>query len=255
MKQAFILWTTAAVITFLTGYIQNRFSPYYPVSGSIAIDGHKVSYFLHKIAKANKDHSIFIRTDLENMKGVLKWKKNGENEKWVTDSLTYSNGALSTVILKQNALTKIAYEIVIEHNAKAFYLPDTSRQELLFLGSVPASISIHYFLTLFLALLLAVRSGLEALANRPRLRLYAIFALISFISCSLIFAPVKKAYEIGAIAKSVPPIGELFEIWLIAFVIIWILDLLLVSYSKKGRISTIVFAVLTVLIFLTQNFF
>jgi peptidoglycan/LPS O-acetylase OafA/YrhL len=133
-------------------------------------------------------------------------------------------------------------------------IPTTEKEEILFLGAVPASISIHYYLTLFLGILLSIRAGLETFNEKPRLRLYSIFTLISFISCALIFAPVKKAYELGAINKSIPPIAELFAGWLILLVIIWILNLIQVSYTKSAKIWMVVFSILTILIFIGQNF-
>jgi hypothetical protein len=71
----------------------------------------------------------------------------------------------------------------------------------------------------------------------------------------MIFAPVKKAYELGVIGRIVPPISEIFDGWLVAFVLIWILNLILVSYSKIPKIFTLVFSILTLFAFIAQNFF
>ena len=255
MKQSLILWISAAVITFLAGYIQNRTSPTYPISGTIGIDGKRVSYHLKKICSNNLDYLMIIRSDIENLKGVIKWRVLDEKQAWQIDTLKYSESNLLAKIPRQPALTEVEYTLQLIHNSKEYFLPKKEINRIKFLGMVPLSIDIHFYLTLFMGFLLAIRTGLEFFSEKPRLRLYSIFTLISFFSCAMIFAPVKKAYEMGVIGKTVPPIGELFDGWLITLVLIWILNLILVSYTKNSKTWVITFSVLTLVIFYSQNFF
>jgi hypothetical protein len=169
--------------------------------------------------------------------------------------LKISEGNLLAKLPKQPALSEIEYFVILNHKNKEYFLPTKEINRIKFLGMVPPTIDLHFYLTLFIGLLLAIRAGLEFFNEKPRLRLYSIFTLISFFSCAMIFAPVKKAYEMGVIGKSVPPIGELFEGWLVALVLIWILNLILVSYTKISKIWLITFSVLTLVIFYSQNFF
>ena len=178
-----------------------------------------------------------------------------KKQAWQIDTLKISEGNLLSKIPKQPALTEIEYLMKLYHKNTEYFLPKNRIEKLKFLGPVPLTIDIHYYLTLFIGLLLAIRVGLEFFNEKPRLRLYSIFTLISFFSCAMIFAPVKKAYEMGAIGKTVPPIDQLFEIWLIALLIIWILNLILVSYSRIPKNWVLVVSILTILLFYSQNFF
>ena len=196
-----------------------------------------------------------MRTDTENLQGILQSKISGRNQDWKIDTLEYSNRYLSVTIPKQKALTEIEYRIILTGNNGKYFLPDNTIEKLLFFGPVPLSIDIHYYLTLFIGILLSVRAGLETFNMKARLRLYSVFTLISFFSCAMIFAPVKKAYEMGAIGNNVPPIGKLFELWLVALVIIWIMNLVLVSYSRIPRKWVLAFSILTLIVFYSQNFF
>ena len=255
MKQSLILWIAAATITFLVGFVQNRTSATYPISGTLGIDGQKVSYHFKMVHRDKDDYILLLRTDVEYLKGIIKWRKSNENQDWHIDSMKYSDGSLTATIPKQEALTEVEYRLTLSYKGKEYFLPNNNLQQILFLGPVPLSILIHYYLTLFIGILLAVRAGLEFFNNKPRLRLYSIFTLISFFSCAMIFAPVKKAYEMGAIGKTVPPIDKLFEIWLIALLIIWILNLILVSYSRIPKNWVLAVSILTILLFYSQNFF
>jgi len=255
MSKSLILWISALIITFLIGYIQNRTSPEYPISGTFGIDGKKVSYHIKKVCSNKNDYQILIRTDIENLAGIVKWRKLAENQVWQIDSLVYSENILASKIPKQPALTEIEYNVILSYKEKEYFLPSNEASKLKFLGSVPLTIDIHFFLTLFVGLLLAFRVGLEFFNAKPRLRLYSIFTLISFFACALIFAPVKKAYEMGAIGRTVPPIFELFDGWLIALVLIWILNLIFISYMRNPRNWILISSTLTLIVFLSQNFF
>lgn len=254
MKQSLILWTSAIVITFLIGFIQNRTSSEYPISGTIGIDGQKVSYLFNTIHRDKNDYKILLRTEIEGLDAVVKWKIADKKTNWQIDTMQCINSNLSAVIPKQAALTQIVYNIVLNQRGREYILPKNGDIKVKFLGAVPASIIIHYYLTLFLGILLAVRAGLEFFNNKPRLRLFSIFTLISFFSCAMIFAPVKKAYEMGIIGKTVPPIGQIFEAWLIILVVLWITNLILISYTKYSKVWIISAAVLTIFIFLLQNY-
>jgi len=255
MKQSFILWISAFAITFLIGFIQNRTSSSYPISGTVEIEGQTASYFLKKVFRDKENYILLLKTDIDNLKGYVQWRLRNGNQDWQVDTLKYSNGNLSVTIPTQKALTEIEYRIILTGNSGKYLLPNNTIEKLLFLDPVPLSIDIHYYLTLFIGILLAIRAGLETLNNKPRLRLYSIFTLISFFSCAMIFAPVKKAYEMGAIGNNVPPIGKLFELWLVALLIIWIMNLVVVSYSRIPKKWILLFSALTLVVFYSQNFF
>ena len=255
MKQSLILWTSAVIITFLLGFFQNRTSPEYPISGTFGVNGQKVSYHLKKVHREKGDYNLMLRTDVKNLQGIVNWRLYEGKQAWNVDTMNYSDGILKANIPLQDALSTIEYRITLSNNNTEYFLPKNNLGTILFLGPVPSSISIHYYLTLFIGLLLAIRTGLEFFNSKPRLRLYSIFTLISFFSCAMIFAPVRKAYEMGAIGSTVPPISKLFEVWLIALVIIWIINLILISYTKNPKKWILTFSIITVLLFLSQNFF
>lgn len=254
MKQSIILWVSAAIITFLIGFIQNRISGTYPTSGTIGIDAQKVSYHLKKIHRDKNNYDIIIRTDIKDLKGIVKWRRVNENQIWNSDTLKYLDGILKITIPKQDPMNEIEYKITLSHNQEEYFIPSNSYEKILFVGSAPLSIIIHYYLTLFAGILLAVRAGLEFFSSKPRLRLYSIFTLISFFACAMIFAPVQKAYERGAIGIYVPGVGKIFQVWLVMLVLIWIMNLILISYTKHHKSCVLISTMLTVIIFLSQNF-
>lgn len=254
MKNTIILWISAALITFLIGFVQNRTSPSYPTSGTIGIEGQKVSYHFNKIHRDSSDYLIMIRTDLKDLKGIITWRDIDVSKIWNSDSLRLKGEWLRASIPNQETQTEIEYRVILLHKAKEYYLPNNKNEKILFMGRVPKTIVIHYYLTLFFGLLLAIRGGLEFFNPKPRLRLYSIFAAISFFACTLIFAPVQKAYELGAIGKFVPPVKNLFEPVLVSLSVIWIAAIVLISYSKYPKRWLVISSALTIILFIAQNF-
>ncbi|NWF90623.1 MAG: hypothetical protein HXY50_14320 [Ignavibacteriaceae bacterium] len=255
MKQAVILWLSAIVITFISGFIQNRISPDYPISGVISIEGEEVSYLFKKFHRKLEDFEIILRTKKSDLNAFVKWKKKNENDIWYIDSMKYSNSGLAAKIPTQSPLTEVIFKIILTTKNKTFTLPKAGYVNLTFLGAAPKSITIHYYFTLFFGLLLAVRAGLEAFSHKPRFRLYSIFTLISFFSCALIFAPIQRAYEMGIVGRSVPPAEKIFELWLLLLVGYWILTLVLSSFTKYSKFCVSLAAVLTILNFVFHNVF
>lgn len=253
MKQTIILWIAAGVLTFLAGFLQSRTSPNYPINGTIGIEGKKVSYHLEKIHKSKDEFKIIIQTEIENLMGVLAWRTLNSSDGWIIDSLKLSNNVLTAIIPVQNPLTEVEYKLKILYKSKEYFIPSTETQKVLFLGQVPKTILIYYYLTLFVGLLLSLKTGLEYFNNKPRIRLFSIFTLISFFSCAFIFAPVKKAYEMGIIGKSVPPINKLFQAWLLLLVFFWIVETIVVSSSKYKTKYALIFSIMTLIVFLTQD--
>ena len=97
MKQSFILWISAAIITFLIGFVQSRTSSYYPISGTFGIEGQKVSYHLKKIHNSNEDFKLVIRTDREDLRGAALWRIDNSQAEWQIDSMQFVDESLTAV--------------------------------------------------------------------------------------------------------------------------------------------------------------
>ena len=87
MKQNIILWLGAIVITFLSGYVESVTSPDYPITGTIGIDGKKLSYKLDKTATPEEGLDIILRTDIDSLTGQLEFQVIGVNIGWIKNPL------------------------------------------------------------------------------------------------------------------------------------------------------------------------
>ena len=103
MKQTLILWLSAFLITILSCYLENLLSPYYPITGTIGINGKKVSYKFDKIFRGNENYPVLIRTDLSELKGILWWQNISNKSEWNSIQMKAGKEILYAEIPKQPA--------------------------------------------------------------------------------------------------------------------------------------------------------
>src|SRR3972149_5155348 len=248
MKQAFILWSGALLLTFLTGYVQSGTSEYYPVTGTSGINGKKVTYKFDKIYKDSGDYKFIIRTDNPDVEGVIKWKKKDGHE-WKTIEMKKDTNVLYAKIPRQNAGNKILYYAKLYKDTHTYNLPGEP-VTLLFLGYLPATIGFLSFFTLFGGLLLSFRTGLEFFNENQKIKKLTLFTVSFFFLYTIAVTPLRKSYELNAINNKVVPITDLFDLQSVILFTLWIIAMIVIFKSGKPKYPALVFSLITALVFL-----
>jgi hypothetical protein len=163
--------------------------------------------------------------------------------------------ALYAEIPAHPPLSIVEYRVILNDQGKTYYVPKTEIAHIEFLGHVPSQIMMFYYITLFAGILLGIRTGLEVFKDKPKIKMYTIFTLISFFTFTLIFNTVKKGCELGAIGGTkIIPISDLFSSGPVLLFILWIAALILIFNTKKYKVWAALSALGTILIFLLGNF-
>lgn len=254
MKQSIILWIAAAVITFLAGFLQSRVSNEYPVSGSFGIDGKEIGYKLDKVCYSNNDYKFFLKSEIDGLSGSVYWKAN-DAEEWSSSELNDSSEILSGKIPNYGPLANIEYFIKVDYKNKSYNIPPDNKPVIMtFYGKIPVSINFYYLFTLFGALLLAIRTGLEYFQIPGKMKKLNVFTLIFVVVNVFAFHPLRTTYKLGAIGKSVIPISQMFQFPSILLLLTWILATALIFNTKNFRIWAPTAAVLTIFIYELGHF-
>ncbi len=248
MKRPLILWSSALLLTFLTGYIQSGTSEFYPVTGTIGIDEKKVSYRFEKIYNGNDNYKFIIRTDNPDIKCIAKWKNEIAND-WNSIEMKKNNEAFIAEIPRHEAGEKILYFAEISKDEKKFVVPDKPVL-LLFQGYVPSMIGSLSFFTLFTGLLLSFRTGLEFFNENQRIKKLTLFTTSFFFLYTIAVTPLKKSYELNAINNKVVPVTFLFDLQSILLFLLWIAAMIIIFKAKDSKKPALIFSILTVLVFL-----
>lgn len=262
MKEQLILWIGSAVITFLVLYLGNISGHYYPVSGTIGIEGQKVTYQFDKIYRGNKAKEIIIRKDIKDAQSFLSWKvinsKPGSREDSLLKTHSYNKIAMKdsgevfkTYLPLQQPMTHILYKAEVLKNNVTYPLPPAHHDvDMVFIGSVPSSIMGLYYFFLYGGIFLSVRGALEYFNKNKKLKVYGMFTAIFFFCYTVAVTPLKMSYELGAIGHSVPSFEQLFNIQAILLFLTWTIGMAMIIGSRKPGIRGIIFSVITILIFL-----
>ncbi len=243
------MWTAAAVITFVAGFLQSRLSSEYPVSGSFGIGGKETGYKLDRVYYGNDDYNFFLRTESDSLTGTVYWKTEGAGS-WKSSDLTKKGEIITGKIPHQEPGTKVTYYIKLNHGGKEYLIP--SRNEdvtMTFYGKVPASINFYYWATLLGALLLAIRTGLEYFNFPGKLKKIEVFTLIFVVSNVFVFNTVRMTYKFGSVGKSIVSLSEMFPLSSILLLAVWIIATALIFNTKNFKIWAPAAAVATILIF------
>jgi hypothetical protein len=253
MNKKLILWTAAVIITFLTAFVHQRLSPYYPLSGSIAVDGERVTYLFNKIQYGKDTMQVLIRKDIDGLKGNLFWKYEDEDE-WKKTQLTESGKFLKAHIKPHKSGAKIEYHSELVYKEKMYDLPPGQNAKVYIAGRRPAAVMYNLYFFLFGGLLLSVRGALEYFNPDDKRRLFPILAAMFFFVASIIFYPFIRSYEMDVINKSIPQIGTLFDTALLLLFIIWFISAVAVSIYKH-KIILLIAGILTIVIYQFSNFY
>lgn len=251
MKQSLILWIGAFVISFLFGFANRLISPEYPVTGSFGINMKKVIYKFERIYRGNDDCDIVVGTEVDSLNGNILWRIKNINSGWNVAPMRLSGKTLMGKIPRQLPSTLIEYRVKVWKDGKIFYLPQAGKITLKYLSSVPPSIMGFYFFTLYLALFLSVRTGLDYFNENQKIKKLALFTIMILIANVIVFNPVKRSYELSTrIGGTILPITDLFDIGHITFLIIWIIGIILIFNLKNYKIWAAIVSGATLIAFL-----
>ncbi len=232
MKQIFILWISAIIITFLSSYFRIVTSSNYPVSGITSINGHKINYMFDKINYGKDKKEVKIKVDDKKLKGWVIFKKAGENNR-DTIQLNYLNNFLIGYFNNYNPGTKIFYTVQIFSEGQKIIIPANGFLSLTYSGKIPDSILSVFYLTLIGGILLSVRTGLEFFNENIRTKKLTLFTLISFGLYGIVVAPVVQTFKTGMIDSKILSPSEMYSINDLSYFLVWlIITLIIFNYPK-----------------------
>lgn len=247
-KNNIILWIGSFIISFLAIYFSNLFSDEYPVSGTIGIEGKKVTYMFERVHYGKERVNTSIRTDINEIIGYLKWHIEGRG---IIDSLELKRNELFLVgqLPPLNPEQKIEYYVDLIYKNKLYRLPTVDKVNLINYGKIPGPLNVLEYLLNYLIIILSVRIGLECLGNNKLVKKFGVILLIILLTLIALINPLYLTYKYGFMNHIIPPIGKLFNLYDLLTFFIWLGTLIHVFRSNSSKKIPIVTAFITVILF------
>lgn len=254
MKQNIILWLGALVITFLSGYVESVTSPDYPVSGTIGVDGKKLSYKFDKTATPEEGLDIILRTDVDSLTGQLEFMVVNSNTGWIKNPLEVSYKTLKINLHIEKDVKQLKYRVRIFTKDRDLVIQDKDRPVLLNVkGKVPGMVNTFFYLFLFGGLLFSTRTALDYFNDKEKIKKLSILTFILFCGANIIFLPLKKIYEMQSLGSKILPIFDLVDTPLLIITLVWLAATILAFNIKNHRIIPLIAAIITLILFLLNN--
>jgi hypothetical protein len=122
-----------------------------------------------------------------------------------------------------------------------------------FKGSIPGWILIPHILVMFLAMLTAVRGGLEALSRQGRTRIYALWTVVLLFIGGFILGPLVQRMSFGQWWTGIPFGFDLTDNKTLIAFIGWLAALLAGRKGRNARWWVLAAAVLMLIVYLIPH--
>lgn len=250
MKQNIILWVSAAIITFLSGYLESITSPDYPVTGTIGIESKKLSYKLDKVANPIDDLKLLLRTEVDSLLGQVEYRIIQPKGGWKKIPLKSAERILRALVPIPADAERIEYRLRLYKQNREFVIQNKNQPVILSVkGKVPGMVNTLFYLFLFSGLLFSTRTALEFFSPQNKIKKLSILTFFLFCISVIIFLPLKKIYEMQALGNKIIPFGDLLDTALFIIILVWLAAAILVFFVRNYRIIPMVAAIATLILF------
>lgn len=247
-----ILWLLAFCLTIGIASYQRLTGPTHPIDNDFEAFGGEVSYNLLRSYTTGSDAPVVIKVPNTDVDGYLRYRRYNSHDDWTEVKMIHMEGELRASLPKQPAAGKIMYNITLIKDKKKIVLED-SPVILRYKGHVPAYVLIPHILFMFLALLFAIRVGLEALFNRGRSYRYTVVTLICLVAGGLILGPIVQKYAFDAYWTGWPWGTDLTDNKTAVGVIFWVIAYWKLRKNPNNRLWPILALIVFLAVYLIPH--
>lgn len=247
-----LLWIFSFLFTVGIAYYQRKTGPTYPVSGKVQIAGQTVKYSLIRSHGGEDNATITIKDVGQGIEGMIKYKRLGTNDEWVSEAMQRDGDDLKGYLPHQPPAGKIIYHVALTSGTESVLLNEEPTV-IRFKGEVPAWVLIPHILIMFIAMMMSTRTGLEALAKEGKTYKYAWITLGTLFVGGMILGPVVQKYAFGEFWTGVPYGYDLTDNKTLIAFIFWAIALWRLFRKPENRTWPVIAMVVLLLVYLIPH--
>ena len=251
-KKSVWLWLLSLLLTVVVAVYQRMSGPTYPVRGSEIVAGIKVSYKFYRSWTSGQELPVRITVNGGNNNARLHYRRYPllAVESWTIAPMEKKTGTFQGSLPGQPPAGKVIYKVELLAAGKTVWLNNGRPVVARFKGEVPFVLLIVHIIFMFSGLLLAFRTGLEALRKDGRWQKWVPWTLAVVFSGGLLLGPLVQKYAFGALWTGFPLGRDLTDSKTLIAVVFWLAAFLL---RRKSRWWTLAATVLMIAVYLIPH--
>ncbi|TFG80245.1 MAG: hypothetical protein E4H23_03195 [Chrysiogenales bacterium] len=252
MKKKALLWLLAFILTLLLAVYQRLSGPTYPIRGSETITGITIHYKFSRSWTSGRELPVRVSAANPGLEMLLHYRRYPylSDEKWNKTAMKKIEGGFEASVPGQPPAGKVAYKVEATAKGKHVWLNRGQPAVARFKGEVPTALLIFHVIFMFAAMLLAFRTGLEALRRDGCWQKLVPWTLAVTSIGGLILGPLVQKYAFGAFWTGFPLGGDLTDSKTLFAVLFWLAAFFM---RKKSRWWTLAATVLMVTVYLIPH--
>ncbi|MCS7053134.1 MAG: hypothetical protein NZM09_05315 [Ignavibacterium sp.] len=245
MKNNIILWISAFAIVFVVSYLKSIFSENYPITGTIGIEGKKLSYKLDKEGFGDK-HKLLLRSDNENVSAFVVVK----NDSSFKIDFHKENIFLAAELNRKVTDKEFSYHLIVRNQQNEFRIPQNGEVNFIFYGKISKMLAWMFNIFLFVGMILIVRSGLEYFNKNKLTKKLLVLAGVVWLTFVMLINPLYLSYKYEYINHIITPIQNLFPINDLLILVLLIITVVM-SFNKRfqDKPVSLVFSVVALILY------
>jgi len=251
-KTSILLWAITIVFTIATIFYQRATGPTYPKKGAVEIDGTKIKYKLLTSYGGYDDCQIKIRAADAGVTGTIRYKRFKTDDEFTVTKLIRDQEELIGTLPLQPPAGKLAYIVELQKENETFLLSNEP-VVIRFKGPVPLYILAPHVILMFFAMLLSLRTGLEALVRGPNTYKLALVTIIALFIGGLILGPVIQNLAFGDLWTGWPFGGDLTDNKTLVAFVFWVIAVIRLYKHPEHRTWVIIAAIVTIAIYMIPH--
>jgi hypothetical protein len=244
------LWVIAFLFTLILAVYQRLSGPTYPIKGSETLAGVKINYKFYRSWTSGRELPVLVTSSGGNNSAQLYYRRypmiNGEN--WTVSSMVKNGHVYTAAIPSKPPAGKVVYKVRIASGTKDLWLNHGQPAVARFKDKVPVALLIVHVIFMFSGLLLAFRTGLEALRKDGCWKELVAWTLAVVFLGGLILGPLVQYYAFGALWTGFPLGGDLTDSKILFAVLVWLGAFFLRARSRWWTLAATILMIAVYLI-------
>ncbi|MCU0454202.1 MAG: hypothetical protein MUE68_11145 [Bacteroidetes bacterium] len=253
MKRSVLFWIIAVVITIASAVYQRLTGPTYPVSEVARIGDSQLSYRLLRSHVIDEDAPVRIATTDTTLQAVVHWKRYPTDDPFTVDTMRAENGALVSTLPRQPKAGKLEYYVEVSKQAEMVRVPTAGPITIRFKGDVPIYVLIPHVLAMFVAMLLATRTGLEAFMAEPRYRAFTTWTLVILAVGGFVLGPIMQWFAFDHWWTGWPFDDDVTDNKTLVAFLGWVVAAIAIRRSKRPAAWVLGAAILMLVVYLIPH--